>query len=106
MFFFERRWLALHNTPTGGCRELSSEGRCQIYSDRPVICHVYPVGGADCLKIVQERRTSEQYAAIREECDPPIRRRPDGVIFAIGDRMLTNLPPLLRKRANGSNATA
>lgn len=69
--FFERRWIALHDTSDGSCRELSDEGRCQIYGDRPLICRAYPAGGPDCLAVVSRRRTALQYEKfIREPQDP------------------------------------
>jgi Fe-S-cluster containining protein len=68
--FIERRWLALHDTPHGGCRELSAEGRCEIYGDRPFLCRIYPAGGIDCLEVVKNRRTPEQYQQIRDVNDP------------------------------------
>jgi Fe-S-cluster containining protein len=53
------------------CKELK-EGRCGIYGSptRPLMCSLYPAGGADCLSAVRRRRTAEQYEQIRDPQDP------------------------------------
>lgn len=59
-------------TEKGPCRALSTDGRCEIYHDRPLVCAVYPVGGPDCLQSIQQMRTPSEYAHIRDSWDPPI----------------------------------
>jgi Fe-S-cluster containining protein len=78
----ERRWLELHATSQEHilaprelrfecrCTALTSEGRCSIYSMRPMVCVVYKAGGPDCLDTVRRRRTPEDYQRIREAGDP------------------------------------
>lgn len=73
----EWRWLELHATSRGAslefecrCTKLTPAGRCSIYSDRPEVCRTFMPGGPDCLEMVRNRRTPEQYAAIREPQDP------------------------------------
>ncbi len=73
----ERRWLELHGTRTGAdvrfecrCTALTADGRCSIYSSRPMVCVTFEAGGKDCLDTVKRRRTPEQYAAIRGAGDP------------------------------------
>ena len=77
-----QRWLELHaikveeqliiNRLTFECRctKLTSEGRCSIWEDRPMICELYIAGGRQCLETVKARRTPEEYSKIRGEDDP------------------------------------
>lgn len=53
------------------CSRLTPAGACSVYEERPGICRAFPAGGPQCLEVVRRRRTPEQYAAIREEGDPP-----------------------------------
>jgi Fe-S-cluster containining protein len=71
------RWLALHATDDGErltfecrCTKLSPDGRCSIYENRPVFCRTFQRNGPECLAIVRERRTAEDYSRIREDGDP------------------------------------
>lgn len=54
------------------CKALTEEGACAIYDNRPMVCRTYQAGGPDCLATVKERRTREQYEAIRDEDDPEV----------------------------------
>lgn len=71
------RWTMLHGVDAGKrvllncvCNELTTEGRCGIYENRPEICRTYPAGGKDCLDTVRLLRTSEEYDKIRDDWDP------------------------------------
>jgi|2_EtaG_2_1085320.scaffolds.fasta_scaffold03424_4 Fe-S-cluster containining protein len=52
------------------CTKLTEQGSCGIYDERPDVCRRMPVGGSDCLEFVRERRTPEEYKAIRDDDDP------------------------------------
>lgn len=73
-----RRWVLLHVEGVNGqqmtfpspCKELTAEGRCGIYDDRPTLCQVFAVGGPECLTTVKVRRTPTEYALIRDAGDP------------------------------------
>jgi Fe-S-cluster containining protein len=76
------RWLALHGKLVKGqndmdlvklevaCTKLTEDGRCGIYEDRPMTCVLYEPGGPDCLTVVKERRTADDYQRIRDDRDP------------------------------------
>jgi hypothetical protein len=77
------RWLALHSTTIltdydkllrlefeCRCTQLTSEGRCAIWEDRPMVCELFIAGSQACLDTVKKRRLPEQYEQIREEDDP------------------------------------
>jgi Fe-S-cluster containining protein len=71
------RWLTLHAIPSPAhlrfecrCLQLTLDGRCAIYQDRPDVCRVFAPGGEDCLETVRRRRTPEAYAQIRQAGDP------------------------------------
>lgn len=74
-----RRWVRLHAvgakdaqvTFAARCTELSAEGRCQIYAERPQLCVAFEIGGHDCLATVRRLRTPAQYQQIRDADDPP-----------------------------------
>jgi Fe-S-cluster containining protein len=38
------------------CPELTSDGRCAVYADRPLNCVLYQEGGPACLEVVARRR--------------------------------------------------
>lgn len=78
-----QRWLSLHAsgqtkdltelqplTFECRCTQLTSEGRCAIWEDRPIICEVFIAGSRQCLSTVKLRRTPEQYQLIRDKDDP------------------------------------
>jgi len=58
-----RRDGELHVRLEAPCPELSG-GRCGIYSDRPHICRIFPVGGDDCVDVIRRRRV-EYYERLR-----------------------------------------
>lgn len=71
------RWIKLHGVEKNGkisfeakCLKLTSNGTCEIWEDRPLVCELYIAGSHQCLETVRERRTPEQYLLIREEEDP------------------------------------
>ena len=71
-------WISHHAERSGNCLrfecrclELTRDGRCGIYEDRPRVCRDYEPGNDDCLDAIRRRRTPEEYATrIREEGDP------------------------------------
>lgn len=74
-----QRWLELHATVENfgpkltfecRCTKLTSEGRCGIWEDRPMVCELFIAGGKQCVDTVRLRRTPEQYQLIRGEDDP------------------------------------
>jgi Fe-S-cluster containining protein len=74
------RWIGLHGqTITEGpirfrfackCTALTEAGACGLYDDRPTVCRDMPVGGAECLEAVRNRRTPLEYTRIRDDDDP------------------------------------
>ena len=73
------RWLLLHadmeTHPSYArfplrCTQLTPEGRCGIYPDRPQVCQDFRAGSEDCLDYVQRRRSPMEYEMIREDGDP------------------------------------
>lgn len=74
-----QRWLELHATVENfgtkltfecRCTKLTSEGRCGIWDDRPMVCELFIAGGRQCLDTVKARRTPAQYQLIRGADDP------------------------------------
>ena len=72
-----KRWIKLHGVEHGNkisfeakCLELTSDGKCGIWEDRPMICELFIAGGPHCLATVKSRRTPADYERIREEGDP------------------------------------
>lgn len=72
-----RRWVLLHGKTSAGfveftcwCRELTDEGLCRIYDERPAVCRDARPGAADCLEAVRARRTPAEYREIRDAEDP------------------------------------
>ena len=74
-----QRWLELHATVENfgpkltfecRCTALTSEGRCSIWEQRPMICELFIAGGRQCLDTVRKRRTPAQYQLIRGADDP------------------------------------
>jgi Fe-S-cluster containining protein len=73
----ERRWIELHGKKgathleiEAPCTNLTADGRCCDYENRPLVCVFYMPGSPHCLDTVRKRRTPEQYQRIREAHDP------------------------------------
>ena len=73
------RWLMLHadlkTHPNYArfvvpCSELTPEGACAIYPERPQMCRDFLRGGAACLDYVRRRRSPAEYELIRDDGDP------------------------------------
>lgn len=71
------RWLGFHGAREGNlvklevrCSQLTLDGLCSIYNQRPQVCINYKPGGTDCMKAVKARRSLEEYRRIRDVGDP------------------------------------
>ena len=67
-----QRWLDMHGkaTPMGTllrcrCQNLTKDGLCGIYTDRPEVCAVFQPGAAECRFAVSELRPSQQVEIYR-----------------------------------------
>lgn len=73
-----QRWIELHAINIKDerlrfecrCTELTLEGDCAIWEDRPMVCELFIAGGPQCLEVVGRRRTTDQYQMIRDNDDP------------------------------------
>ena len=73
-----QRWFDLHSTPADNnkrifeckCTQLTREGRCAIWDERPMICELFIAGSRECLETVRARRSAKDYDRIRGEDDP------------------------------------
>ena len=74
-----RYWFTLHATKVEAarftfecrCTKLTSEGRCSIYEDRPLICELFIPGSIECLETVRRRRTPEEFTLIASSDNEP-----------------------------------
>ena len=73
------RWLIAHGRLEANenrvelevrCNHLTEKGSCGIYDSRPLPCMLYKAGGKDCLEVVKQRRSPEDYQRIRDVGDP------------------------------------
>jgi Fe-S-cluster containining protein len=54
----------------GRCPQLTDEGLCGCYEERPMVCALFTPGCSECMTAVKKFRTPEQYARIRDDDDP------------------------------------